>query len=129
MISRRGLLLCFSSGMAAIGLTTLSETAANAAKTYTVCKTTDIAVKSGKTFSVGGQKILITQPKKGTFKAFVAICTHAGSALTGAANNEIVCRSHGARFDASTGMAKAVAPRALQKVTVSVSAGSVKVKF
>jgi nitrite reductase/ring-hydroxylating ferredoxin subunit len=129
MISRRGLLLSFSSGMAAIGLTALSETAANAAKTYTVCKTTDIAVRSGKTFSVGGKKILITQPKKGTFKAFVAVCTHAGSALNGATNNEIVCQSHGARFDASTGMAKAVAPRALQKVTVSVSGSSVKVKF
>jgi nitrite reductase/ring-hydroxylating ferredoxin subunit len=129
MISRRGLLLTFSSGMAAIGLTALSATAANAAKTYTVCKTGDIAVRSGKTFTVAGKKILITQPKKGSFKACVAICTHADSALNGASNNEIVCQSHGARFDATTGMAKAVAPRALQKVTVSVSAGSVKVRF
>lgn len=129
MISRRGLLLALSSSMAAIGLTAISATAANAAKTYKVCKTTDISVRSGKTFNVGGKTILITQPKKGTFKAFVAICTHAGSALNGAINNEIVCQSHGARFDATTGMAKAVAPRALQKVSLSVSAGSVKVKF
>ena len=129
MINRRGLLIAFATGAAAIGLTGLGEKAANAAKTYTVCKTSAVPVRSGKTFTVGGQKILITQPKKGTFKAFVAICTHQGAALTGANNNEIVCASHGAVFDATTGMAKAVAPRALGKVSVSVSAGSVKVKF
>jgi nitrite reductase/ring-hydroxylating ferredoxin subunit len=129
MITRRGLLVAFASSMAAFGLTGLSQTAANAAKTYTVCKTSAIAVRSGKTFTVGGKKILITQPKKGTFKAFVAVCTHAGFTLTGAMNNEIVCGKHGARFDAETGMAKSVAPKALSKVSVSVSKGNVRVKF
>ena len=129
MFSRRGLLVAFAAGTAAIGLTGLSEVAANAAKAYTVCKTSAVPVKGGKTFSVAGKKILITQPKAGTFKAFVAICTHQGGALSGASNNEIVCPLHGARFDASTGAAKAVAPMPLGKVSVSVSGGSVKVKF
>jgi len=130
MISRRGLLVAIASGTAAIGLTGLSSVAANAAKTYTVCKTSAVPVKGGKTFSVGGKKILITQPKKGSFKAFLAVCTHQGAALSEeVSNNEIKCDSHGARFDATTGMAKAVAPRPLGKVTVSVSGGSVKVKF
>jgi len=40
-----------------------------------------------------------------------------------------LCNLHGAKFDATTGMAKAVAPRALGQVSVSVSGGSVKVKF
>lgn len=129
MLSRRGLLVAFAAGTAAIGLAGLSEVAANAAKTYTVCKTSAVPVKGGKTFSVGGKKILITQPKKGTFKAFLAVCTHQGGALNGATNNEIQCNLHGARFDATTGMAKSVAPRALGKVSVSVSKGNVKVKF
>lgn len=129
MISRRGLLVAFAATAAAFGLTGLSTSAANAAKTYTVCKTSAVALRSGKTFTVGGKKILITQPKKGTFKAFVAVCTHAGSTLNGASNNEIKCESHGARFDAESGMAKAVAPRALAKVTVTVSGGNVKVRF
>jgi nitrite reductase/ring-hydroxylating ferredoxin subunit len=129
MISRRGLLVAFAATTAAFGLTGLSTTAANAAKTYKVCKTSDVTVRSGKTFPVGGKKILITQPKKGTFKAFFAVCTHAGATLTGATNNEIKCASHGARFDATTGMAKSVAPRALGKVSVSVSKGNVMVKF
>ena len=129
MINRRGLLVAFATGMAAIGLTGLSEVAANAAKTYTVCKTNAVPVRSGKTFSVGGRKILITQPKKGTFKAFVAVCTHQGGALNGAKNNEIVCNLHGARFDATTGAAKAVAPISLGKVSVSVANGNVRVRF
>lgn len=129
MISRRGLLVAIATGTAAIGLTGLSEVAANASKTYTVCKTSAVPEKGGKTFSVGGKKILITQPKKGTFKAFVAVCTHQGGVLTGAKNNEIVCPLHGARFDATTGEAKIVAPTPLGKVSVSVSGGSVKVKF
>ena len=129
MISRRGLLVAIATGASAIGLTGLSQVAANAAKTYTVCKTSAVPEKGGKTFSVGGKKILITQPKKGIFKAFVAVCTHQGGALTGAKNNEIVCNLHRARFDATTGAAKAVAPKGLGKVTVTVSGGSVKVKF
>jgi nitrite reductase/ring-hydroxylating ferredoxin subunit len=134
MISRRGLLVAIASGTAAIGLTGLSSVAANAAKTYTVCKTSAVPVKSGKTFSVGGKKILITQPKKGTFKAFIAVCTHQGGALIGEKhiqNNEIVCPVHPSRFDTTTGAAKpgSQASMPLGKVSVSVSGGSVKVKF
>jgi nitrite reductase/ring-hydroxylating ferredoxin subunit len=131
MISRRGLLVAFASSAAAIGLTGLSEVAANAAKTYTVGKTSQVPIKGGKTFNAGGKRVLITQPKKGTFKAFFAVCTHQGSALEDkrVKNNEIVCGSHLARFDATTGMAKSVSPRPLKKVIVIVSGGSLKVKF
>ncbi|AIC47950.1 Rieske (2Fe-2S) protein [Rhodoluna lacicola] len=134
MISRRGLLVAFAAGTAAIGLTGLSEVAANAAKTYTVCKTSAVPVRGGKTFSVGGKKILITQPKKGTFKAFVAVCTHQGSPLDGKENiknNEIVCPLHFARFDTTTGAAKpgSQASIPLGKVSVTVAAGNVRVKF
>ena len=130
MISRRGLLVAFASGTAAIGLTGLSEVAANAAKTYTVGKTNLVPIKGGKIFTVGGKRVLITQPKKGSFKAFLATCTHQGSEVSAEVkNNEIKCESHGARFDATTGMAKAVAPRPLGKVSVSVSGGNLRVKI
>jgi len=129
MISRRGLLVAFATGTAAIGLTQLSEAAANASKTFTVCKSSAVPVRGGKTFSVGGKNILITQPKKGTFKAFVAVCTHQGGALTGATDNVIVCPIHGAKFDATTGAGSPPAQLPLGKVSVSVSGGSVKVKF
>jgi nitrite reductase/ring-hydroxylating ferredoxin subunit len=129
MLSRRGLLVAFAAGTAAIGLTGLSEVAANAAKTFTVCKTSAIPVRGGKTFSVGGKKILITQPKAGTFKAFVAVCTHQGGALSSSIDNVITCPVHGAKFDASTGAGSPPAPTPLGKVSVSVSAGTVRVKI
>jgi nitrite reductase/ring-hydroxylating ferredoxin subunit len=132
MISRRSILLGAASGFAAIGLTGLSQVAANAAKTYTVCKTSAVPVKGGKTFKVGNRNILITQPKRGTFRAFVANCTHQGGALRGAKNNEIVCPLHGAKFDADSGRTRPDTPQAasaLKKVTVTVSAGSVRVRF
>lgn len=129
MLSRRSILLGAASGLAAIGLTSLSQAAANAAKTYTVCKTSDIAVRGGKTFKVGNRNILITQPSKGTFRAFVAVCTHQGGALKGAKDNIIVCPLHGAKFKADSGQASAPASRPLAKVTVTVSAGSVRVRF
>ena len=130
MITRRGLLVAFASSVAAIGLTGLSEFAANAAKTYTVGKTNLVPIKGGKIFTIGGKRVLITQPKKGSFKAFLATCTHQGYEVNEEVrNNEIKCGFHGARFDASTGMAKAVAPRALGKVSVSVSGGNLRVKI
>jgi nitrite reductase/ring-hydroxylating ferredoxin subunit len=129
VLSRRGLLVAIASGTAAIGLTGLSEVAANAAKTFTVCKTSAVPVKGGKTFAVGGKNILITQPKPGTFKAFIAVCTHQGGALTGATNNVITCPVHGARFDATTGAGSPPAQMPLGKISVSVSGGNVKVKF
>jgi nitrite reductase/ring-hydroxylating ferredoxin subunit len=132
LLSRRGLLVAFAAGTAAIGLTGLSEVAANAAKTYTVCKTSAVPVKGGKTFSVGGKKILITQPKAGTFKAFVAVCTHQGSVLDGEKhikNGAVVCPTHRAKFDINSGAGSPPAQLPLGKVSVSVSGGNVKVKF
>jgi nitrite reductase/ring-hydroxylating ferredoxin subunit len=133
MLSRRSLLVAIASGAATIGLSGLSSVAANAAKTYTVCKTSAVPVKGGKTFSVGDKKILITQPKKGTFKAFAAVCTHAGAILGvsegSVKDNVITCTSHGASFDADSGKTKSTIASALNKVTVSVSGGNVKVKF
>jgi nitrite reductase/ring-hydroxylating ferredoxin subunit len=132
MISRRSVLLGVASSFAAIGLTGLSQAAANAAKTYTVCKTSDIAVRGGKTFKVGNRNILITQPRRGTFRAFVATCTHQGGALNGAKDNVINCNLHGAKFNADSGRTTpdtAQSASALKKVTVTVSAGSVRVRF
>lgn len=132
MISRRSVLLGVASGFAAVGLSGLSQVAANAAKTYTVCKTSAVPVKSGKTFKVGNRNILITQPKKGTFRAFVATCTHQGGALSSAKDNVINCPLHGAKFSADSGRTTPDTEQsasALKKVTVTVSAGSVRVRF
>jgi nitrite reductase/ring-hydroxylating ferredoxin subunit len=132
MLSRRGLLAALGSGLAAVGLTTLGETAAHAAKTYTVCKTTDVKVGSGKVFRPAGATsyVLVTQPRKGVWRAFNANCTHENVPVAGAANNVVVCNQHGARFNADTGARTAgPARRALTQFKVAVSGTSVKVTF
>ena len=129
-LSRRALLASFGAGLAAIGFSTLGETAAYAAKTYTVCKTSAVKVGSGKVFTPAGSNraVLVTQPRKGVWRAFDARCTHEKVPVAGAANNVVVCNMHGAKFNADTGAATAgPARRSLTKFKVAVSGTNVRV--
>jgi nitrite reductase/ring-hydroxylating ferredoxin subunit len=131
-LSRRALLASFGAGLAAMGFSTLGETAAYAAKTYTVCKTTDVKVGSGKVFRPKGSSgfVLVTQPRKGVWRAFDARCTHERVPVAGASNNVVVCNQHGAKFNADTGAATGgPARRSLAKYKVAISGTSVKVTF
>jgi nitrite reductase/ring-hydroxylating ferredoxin subunit len=77
-ITRRAALTAFAAALASVGLTSLSESAYAAAKTYNICKTTDVRPGSARMFSIGGRSIVVTQPKRGVFRAFAAECTHQG---------------------------------------------------
>ncbi len=121
-ITRRNLLAGVGAVLAGIGLVGPAETAMAAAKTYTVGKTTDIKVGSSKSYLVAGVSLLITQPKKGVFKAFKGICTHQGGKLTSLSGPNLFCPLHGASFDSTTGKVltgPASAPLKTYKVTVS----------
>ena len=126
--SRRNLFRGLSAGLAAVGLVSLSD-AAFAASAVAVCKTTDIKVGSGKIVTAKGQQILITQPKKGVFKAFSPYCTHQWVMLAGINGTNLVCDQHGAMFDTTTGIRTNRSPARsdLQKYVVTVSGTSVKV--
>ena len=62
---------------------------------------------------VGGGVILddadyvVTQPTKGTFKAFSKICTHQGCPVTKVENGLIGCPCHGSEFSVEDGSVKA----------------------
>lgn len=95
-----------------------------------VCKTSDVPIGSGKKFTVEGTPILVTQPKAGDFRAFSAVCTHAGFVMSTVLNSEIVCDNHGAVYSAEDGsVKKGPATRALGKITVTVEGDSVLVSF
>ncbi|MEY4367239.1 MAG: hypothetical protein RLZ28_654 [Actinomycetota bacterium] len=131
-LSRRALLTSLAAGLATIGLSALGESAAYAAKTYTVCKTSAIKVGSGKVFRPAGASIsvLVTQPKKGVWRAFNANCSHQNLPVAGAINNVAICNQHGSQFNADTGAVIAgPAPSRLTKLKVSISGTSVKVTF
>ncbi|KOG86812.1 Rieske (2Fe-2S) protein [Streptomyces varsoviensis] len=58
---------------------------------------------------VGGAKIyrekrvVVAQPAKGQYKAFSAVCTHAGCVVDKIEDGKINCPCHGSQFDAETG--------------------------
>jgi Rieske Fe-S protein len=50
-----------------------------------------------------GPKIVVTQPDKGDFKAFTAICTHQGCTVGSVSDGFIVCPCHGSQYAIATG--------------------------
>jgi nitrite reductase/ring-hydroxylating ferredoxin subunit len=82
--------------------------------------TADIPVGGGKIFT--DQKVVVTQPTAGTFKAFNVACTHAGCPVSRVANGTIDCTCHGSKFSVEDGSVKngpASKPLAPAAVTVN----------
>ncbi|CAM5283168.1 Cytochrome bc1 complex Rieske iron-sulfur subunit OS=Streptomyces cyaneofuscatus OX=66883 GN=G3I52_10745 PE=4 SV=1 [Streptomyces cyaneofuscatus] len=66
-----------------------------------LAKTADIPEGGGVVFAA--QKVVVTQPTAGQFKAFSATCTHQGCAVKDVVDNVITCPCHNSTFDAATG--------------------------
>jgi Rieske Fe-S protein len=66
-----------------------------------LASTTDIPVGGGKILT--GSKIVITQPKAGSFGAFTAVCTHQGCTVGSVAGGTINCPCHGSKFSIANG--------------------------
>ncbi len=100
------------------GSSVASQVAGAASAASEALKKADIPVGGGKVIG----KVVVTQPTAGTFKAFSAICTHAGCTVSTIANSQITCGCHNSVFDAATGAVisgPAKAPLAGKTVTVS----------
>jgi Rieske Fe-S protein len=80
----------------------------------------EIPVGGGKAFT--DAKVVVTQPTKGVYKAFSAVCTHVGCICNQVADGTINCPCHGSKFkitDGSVVAGPAPAPLAAANVTVS----------
>ncbi|MGN9840536.1 Rieske (2Fe-2S) protein [Nonomuraea sp. H19] len=66
-----------------------------------LAKTADIPVGGGTIFK--DQKIVVTQPTAGEFKAFSAVCTHKGCAVGSVEGGAIVCPCHNSKFNITDG--------------------------
>ena len=89
-------------------------------------KTSDIPVGGGKVYD--DQKIVVTQPTAGQFKAFSAICTHQGCTVGDVSNGTIHCPCHGSAYSAADGSVKnGPAQQPLPAKTVTVSGDTLTV--
>jgi nitrite reductase/ring-hydroxylating ferredoxin subunit len=66
-----------------------------------LAKTGDIPVGGGKVFST--EKVVVTQPRQGTFAAFTAVCTHQGCTVNEVGGGTINCPCHGSRYAIADG--------------------------
>ncbi|GHG71337.1 hypothetical protein GCM10018779_45910 [Streptomyces griseocarneus] len=49
------------------------------------------------------EKLVVAQPAKGEYKAFSAVCTHAGCVVDKVEDGKVRCPCHGSVFEAATG--------------------------
>ncbi|MFI9052004.1 Rieske (2Fe-2S) protein [Streptomyces sp. NPDC053427] len=90
----------------------------------TLGKTSDIPKGGGKIFKV--QKVVVTQPQDGEFKAFSAVCPHAGCLVGEISGGTVNCMCHGSKFDITDGsVADGPATKPLEPAKVNVKDGSV----
>ncbi|MFJ6986915.1 MULTISPECIES: Rieske (2Fe-2S) protein [unclassified Streptomyces] len=90
-----------------------------------LARTADIPVGGGRIFK--DEKIVVTQPTEGDFKAFSAVCTHQGCLVGSVADGTVNCPCHGSTFKITDGaVTGGPAPRPLPEEKISVEGGSVR---
>jgi len=89
-----------------------------------LASTADIPVGGGKILT--GQKIVITQPRAGSFDAFTAVCTHQGCLVATVSGGTINCPCHGSKFSIANGsVVNGPAASPLAPVSIKVQGTSI----
>jgi Rieske Fe-S protein len=86
--------------------------------------TSDVPVGGGKILA--DKKIVITQPRAGSFQAFTAVCTHQGCTVSSVSGGTVNCPCHGSKFSIANGsVVTGPAPSALAPVSIKVQGTSI----
>ncbi|MFA1537531.1 Rieske (2Fe-2S) protein [Actinomadura monticuli] len=129
-IGRRAVLY---GGAGAVGAAALAgcasgggEKSAEDLKGKQIAKAADVPVGGGKIY--GDDKVVVTQPSQGSFKAFTAVCTHQGCTVGSVRNGMIHCPCHGSEFKIADGsVARGPADKPLKEYPVRVENGGIVV--
>ncbi|MEV0600619.1 Rieske (2Fe-2S) protein [Streptomyces sp. NPDC050315] len=90
-----------------------------------LAKTSEIPAGGGKIFKA--QKVVVTQPEKGDFKAFSAICRHAGCIVGDVSDGTINCHCHGSKYAIADGSVRhGPATKGLPAVPLKVRGGEIE---
>jgi len=126
--SRRTILTGAAAGLA--GLTGCQKygeptaTPAPAPANTVLGKIADIPVGGGKIFAPN--QVVVTQPVKGTFKAFSSICTHQSCPVASVSGGTINCDCHGSKYAVATGAVVAgPAPRPLPPKQITITGDTI----
>lgn len=95
------------------------ETSAGETSAGELTRTSDVPVGGGTIFK--DRKVVVTQPEAGEFKAFSAVCTHAGCIVSSVSDGTINCACHGSKFsitDAAVEAGPATRPLPAEQITV-----------
>src|SRR5215210_5248749 len=71
------------------------------------------------------EKVVVTQPTAGTFKAFSSTCTHQGCQVNDISGGRITCPCHLSSFSIADGSPKGLAPSPLPEVAIRVEGDGV----
>ncbi len=113
-----------STASAAAPSSNAATSAAPSSNAAALTSTGDIPVGSGMIFTA--EKVVVTQPTSGDFKAFSAVCTHMGCLVSQISDGTIDCPCHGSQFSISTGAVVAgPAPSPLPAEQIKVSGDSI----
>jgi Rieske Fe-S protein len=84
----------------------------------------EIPVGGGKIYAAA--KVVVTQPARGQYEGFSAVCTHVGCILSEVADGTIDCPCHGSEFKITNGaVVTGPAPSPLPKKQIKVVDGQV----
>ena len=101
-----------------------SESESEAAGGGALVATSEVPVGGG--VILDKQRVVVTQPTEGSFKAFTAVCTHQSCLVSSVKDGTISCACHGSSYSAADGSVKnGPATRALREVPVTVEGGDV----
>jgi nitrite reductase/ring-hydroxylating ferredoxin subunit len=84
----------------------------------------EIPVGGGKIFAA--ERVVVTQPTRGTYRGFSAVCTHVGCILSTVSDGTIDCPCHGSEFKITNGaVVTGPAPAPLPKKQIKIVDGKV----
>jgi Rieske Fe-S protein len=90
-------------------------------------KAASIPVGGGLIFAK--ESVVVTQPSRGTFRAFSSTCTHQGCTVGSVAGGRILCPCHGSEYSIVDGSVQSgPAPLPLPRKTITITDGDIFLK-